>query len=294
MARCVATLNMPSETAFSSRPFFLVLALVVVIAGHMLSTSHVKTLPRPKTAEQINVAISPVVQIALAGGDQFLASNLAAFRATIVSVQDLDSADYLILAKVQDDASRLNPAQGDNYYIAQGVLPWIGEHPAAIAILERATQARRTDFLPPYFLGFDYMYFEGKFDVSGQYYLEAANRVGGKNRDALLNHAAKFMEKGNDPAGAIQFIQGLIKSTRNPGLQHFLGGRILRLEGLIELRNAVEKYRQQYHQPPNKLSDLVESGILKSLPNDPLGVGYQLDDQGVPQIIFKIKRFGEK
>lgn len=294
MACCVAALNMSTAAALSSRPFFLVLALVVVIAGHILSTSHVKRLPRPKAAEQINVAISPEVQIALAGGDQFLASNLAVFRATIVSVQDLNPADYLILAKVQDDASRLNPAQGDNYYIAQGVLPWVGEHPTAMTILERATQARRTDFLPPYFLGFDYMYFDGKFDVSGQYYLEAANRVGGKNRDALLNHAAKFMEKGNDPAGAIEFINGLIKSTRNPRLQHFLRGRILRLEGLIELRSAAEKYQQQYHHHPSKLSDLVESGILKSLPNDPLGVGYQLDDQGVPQIIFKIKRLGQK
>jgi tetratricopeptide (TPR) repeat protein len=294
MACRVAALNMSSTAAFRSKPFILLLALAVAIAGHVFSTSHVKALPRPKAAEQINVAISPEVQIALAGGDPFLASNLAVFRATIVSVQDLNPADYPILAKVQDDASHLNPAQGDNYYVAQGVLPWVGEHSTAMAILERATQARPTDFLPPYFLGFDYMYFEGKFDLSGRSYLEAANRVGGKNRDALLNHAAKFMEKGNNPATAIEFINGLIKSTRNPGLQHFLRGRILRLEGLITLRNAAEAYQQQYHRPPARLDDLVESGILKSLPNDPLGVGYQLDDQGVPQIIFKIKRLGQK
>lgn len=268
--------------------------MLAAATAYIFSTLHVKALPRQKTTEKINVAISPVAQIALSGGDPFLAANLAAFRATMVSVEELDPADYAVLAKVQDDASRLNPAQGDNYYVAQGVLPWIGEHRAAIAILERATHARPGDFLPPYFLGFDYMYYEGKFEESGRYYREAANRAGGKNRDALLNHAAKFMEKSNDPATAIQFINGLIKSTRNQGLQQFLRVRIQRLEGLIILREAAMKYQQQYQRPPSQLSDLVESRILQALPADPLGAGYHLDEHGIPQIVFKIKRFGQK
>lgn len=277
-----------------AEPILYAALTIAAMAAYIVSTSHVKALPHPKAVEKINVAISPAVQIVLSVGDPFLAANLAAFRATIVSVEELDPADYAVLAKVQDDASRLNPAQGDNYYIAQGVLPWVGEHRAAIAILERAALARPSDFLPPYFLGFDYMYFEGKFDESGRYYREAANRVGGKNRDALLNHAAKFMEKSNDPATAIQFIHGLIKSTRNQGLQQFLGVRIQRLEGLIVLREAAVKYRQQYQRPPSQLSELVEGGILPALPADPLGIGYRLDEHGIPQIIFKIKRFGQK
>jgi tetratricopeptide (TPR) repeat protein len=208
----------------------------------------------------------------------------------MVPVQDLDPADYPTLARVQDDASQLNPAQGDNYYIAQGVLPWIGEHRTAIAILERANPVRTSDFLPPYFLGFDYMYFEGKFEEAGRYYEQAANRVGGKNRDILLNTAAKFMEKGKDPATAIAFIQGLIKSTRHPGLQNFLRARIVRLQRLIILREAAAKYQAQFQRPPQQLNDLVDSGLLSVLPADPLGVGYRLDENGVPQIIFQIKR----
>lgn len=286
----MATLSLPSGGKYTPGSALLILAFTAAIAAYIFSTLHVKELPRPKAAEKINVAISPEVQIALAGGDRFLAANLAVFRATMVSVQDLDPADYQILAKVQDDASHLNPAQGDNYYIAQGVLPWIGEHATAMAILERATQARPTDFLPPYFLGFDYMYFDGKFEESGRYYLIAANRAGGNNRDALLNHAARFMEKGEDPATAIQFIQSLINSTRNQGLQQFLKARIVRLERLVILREAAAKYRQQFKRPPDDLNDLVESGVMKALPGDPLGVGYRLDEHGVPQIIFQIRR----
>lgn len=267
---------------------------VAALAAYILSTSQVKALPRAKPIEKINVAISPTVQIVLTGGDSFLAANLAVFRATILPIQDIDPADFPTLAKVQEDASRLNPAQGDNYYIGQGVLPWIGWHRTAIDILERATPARPGDFLPPYFLGFDYMYFEGKFEESGSYYREAANRVGGKNRDALLNTAAKFMEKSDDPATAIQFITGLIKSTRNRGLQQFLQARIVRLERLIVLREAATKYQQIHQTPPRQLSDLVQSGLLQELPVDPLGIGYRLDERGVPQIIFQIKRFGQR
>jgi hypothetical protein len=274
----------------SAKSLVAAIALVSVVAAYLYSTSIVKALPMPKAVEQINVAISPAVQIALAGGDPYLAANLAVFRATMVSVQDLNPADYPILAKVQDDASLLNPAQEDNYYIAQGVLPWIGEHRTAINILKKATLARTWDFMPPYFLGFNYMYFESKFEDAGHYYRIAADRVGGKNRDVLLDHAAKFMEKGEDPETAIQFIEGLIKSTRNQGLQQFLRVRIVRLERLIILRKAVTRYHQQYSRPPSNLNDLVESGILQALPNDPLGVGYRLDEHGVPQIIFQIRR----
>jgi tetratricopeptide (TPR) repeat protein len=281
----------PAENRSRTKALLVTLSLAAVAAAYISSISHVKALPRQKAAEEINVAISPIVQIVLAAGDTFLASNLATFRATIVAIQSLNSSDYPILAKIQDDASRLNPAQEDNYYIAQGILPWIGEYNAAINILDRATQARPDDFLPPYFLGFNYMYFEGKFEEAGRYYRLAADRAGGKNRDILLNNAAKFMEKGKDPATAIQFIRGLIKSTRNQGLQQFLRARIVRLERLIILREAATRYQQQYKHPPKQLNDLVESGILQALPTDPLGVGYRLDEHGVPQIIFQIRRF---
>lgn len=274
-----------------ARKFLAASVFAAIVAAYFVSTATVKDMPRKKASDEINVAISPIVQIVLSGGDSFLAANLAVFRATIVAIQDLDPADYSTLAKVQDDASRLNPAQEDNYYIAQGVLPWVGEHRTAIDILTRASHARSGDFLPPYFLGFDYMYFEGKFEEAGHYYRLAADRVDGKNRDALLNNAAKFMEKGEDPEMAIQFINGLIKSTRNQTLKQFLYARVIRLERLIMLREAAAKYEQQFHRPPSQLNDLVESGILKALPTDPLGVGYHLDEKGVPQIIFRIKRF---
>lgn len=274
-----------SSTSFLSAA----MAIAAILAIYGYSTSRVKALSQPKAAERINVAISPTVQIALAGGDPYLAANLAVFRATMVSVQDLDPADYPILAKVQDDASLLNPAQEDNYYIAQGILPWVGEHRTAINILKRAAQARPDDFMPPYFLGFDYMYFERKFDEAGRYYRLAADRVDGGSRDVLLNYAAKFMEKGEDPATAIQFIQDLIKSTRNQGLQQFLRVRIIRLERLAILREAAAKYRQQFKHPPDDLNDLIESGVMKAMPGDPLGVGYRLDEHGVPQIIFQIR-----
>ncbi len=277
--------------SFAAKPLFIAIAVVATLSAYVYSTKLVKALPRPKVAEQINVAISPAVQIPLAGGDPFLAANLAVFRATMVSVQDLNPADYPILAKVQDDASRLNPSQEDNYYIAQGILPWVGEYQTAMSILKRATTARKGDFLPPYMLGFDHMYFEGKFEESGHYYRMAADRVGEKNRDALLNTAAKFMEKGEDPTNAIQFIEGLIKSTRNKGLQQFLQARIVRLERLIILREAAERYKKQFNKPPGELNDLLKSGILKDLPTDPLGVGYRVDEHGVPQIVFHIRRF---
>ncbi len=281
----------PYLTNLSKERVVTAVLLAAVAAAYIPTTNHVKSFPRPKEVEEINVAVSPAIQIVLSGGDRFLAANLAVFRATIVPIKDLNSVYYPTLAKIQEDASLLNPAQEDNYYIAQGILPWIDEHPTAIRILHRASEARPFDFMPPYFLGFDYMYFESRFEESGRHYKLAADRVSGKNRDALLNNAAKFMEKGDNPANAIQFLDGLIKSTRNKNLQQFLRARIVRLQRLIILRDATAKYTEKYQRPPTQLNDLVESGMLPFIPVDPLGTGYTLDENGVPQIIFHIRRF---
>ena len=261
-----------------------------IAVSYIQLTPRVRSFERPKAVEEINVAVSPTVQIVLSGGDPFLAANLAVFRATFVGVQNLDATFFPTLAKVQNDASFLNPAQEDNYYIAQGILPWIGEYSTAMNILHRATDARPYDFMPPFFLGFDYMYFESKFEESGHFYHVAADRVEGKNRDVLLNYAAKFMEKGKDPESAIQFIEGLIKATRNKNLQQFLRVRIIRLQRLIILREAAEKYSAKFHRQPSQLNDLVDRGILPLIPADPLGGGYMLDENGIPQIVFQINR----
>lgn len=262
------------------------LALVLAIAAYLAGVQHVRDLPRPKAAEStLSVAVPPLLQVALAGGDRYLAANMGVFRAVVAGTESLDPAGYAVLARVQQDVARLNPAHEDNYYIAQSILPWAGQVEAAQDILRRATVARPRDFLPPFFLGFNTFYFQHEPIAAARAMRAAADRVSGEQRLALLNISAKYYEKSDDPAFAIGMIRGLAENSRSPALRQYLQLRIQRLEGLQALRAAAAEYRRRTDHPLRRLDDLVQARILDALPQDPLGQGYMLDPAGEPALV---------
>lgn len=259
--------------------------MLFALGAYVLGQQHSQPLPRPKASESIRVALPVTAQVLLAGGDRYLAANIGTFRAMMVGTENLDADGYRVLARVQQDAARLNPAQEDNYYIAQSILPWAGEVASTQDILRRATAARPHDFLPPFFLGFDYFYFDHEPATGANWIKLAANRSEPQNREALLNIAGRWYEKGDDPHFAIQMIEGLMQSTRNAALKQYLGLRVQRLQGLLALREAAARFHATSGKPASRLDELVRAGFIAQLPADPLGQGYALDAKGQPILI---------
>jgi hypothetical protein len=122
--------------------------LVTILAAMVFvsSAQHLKLAPRQSVNVEMQVALPLFVQVAMAGGDRFLAANIAAIRALWVDNFKMQREEFKVLAKVQEDVSWLNPGHEDNYYIAAAILPWNGELDAAQRILARATMARRFDY----------------------------------------------------------------------------------------------------------------------------------------------------
>lgn len=269
----------------SREVLFAALLLLGAITGYVVGQQHSQPLPRPKASESIRVAMPVTAQVLLAGGDRYLAANIGTFRAMMVGTENLDADGYRVLARVQQDAARLNPAQEDNYYIAQSILPWAGEVAPTQDILRRATVARPKDFLPPFFLGFDRFYFDHNPAAGADWIKLAANRSEPQNREALLNIAGRWYEKGDDPRFAIQMIEGLMQSTRNAALKQYLGLRVQRLQGLLALRAAATRFQAEKGKKPARLGELAQAGFIKQLPTDPLGQGYTLDATGQPVFI---------
>lgn len=259
----------------------MLIVLLSLIAGGSIYYWGVTQLwkQRPEQRlEQMRIRLPVYVQVLMAMGDRYLASNINVMRATVVGASNLDKATYQVLGNVQLDAAFLNPGNEDNYYLASAILPWEGEVTAAQRVLALATEGRPTDPYPPFYYGFNQQYFLDDYIGAAKAVERAAARVEGGARLSLLNIASKWYERVDDPQLAERTIATLRDSTRDEQLRAHLQRRIERVRILATLQQTVQRYREHYGKAPATLDDLRSAGLLERVPEDPLGEGFVMKD----------------
>lgn len=251
---------------------------------------------RINASPEIQVALPLFVQVFMAGGDRFLAANLGAIRALITETAKMQPDEYKILGKVQVDASWLNPAHEDNYYIASATLPWNGQVDAAQTVLRRASLARPFDFQPAFYYAFNLLHFKGDAVGASEWLRRAAAKLPDDDeRLTMDNFAARWLDKADDLGLAIAVVESMAKQAKRKDFRNYLMQRVQRLRGLLSLRQAASTFEQKNGRPVQSLEQLVDTGLLSGIPVDPFGVGYALDSGGVP--IFggvKVDAYGNK
>ena len=68
---------------------------------------------------------------------------------------------------------------------------------------------------------------------------------------------------------------------------------MVRLEGLVVLRDAQAKFESKYGKALSNPSDLITSGVLKSFPEDPLELGYDFVNGRFALRKIKVAGLGE-
>lgn len=256
----------------------------IAVLTFMFANAQLFRHPRTFADQEVMVVLPRFAQTWLAGGDRYLAANIAFIRA-LGNPASHDTHDhYAAQAVIQLDAARLNPRHEDNYYVAAAMLSWSGHVAVAEEILERASEARPRDMLPPFFLAFDYYYFDQNPELGARWMYQAAGRADEQNRYSLSRIAARWAERGKDADEALRIVRMMRSQARGGALKRYLDARILRLEGLVALQNAVRRYKQEKARPLERLDQLIAGGFMVDIPQDPLGAGYVLDDEGVPRI----------
>lgn len=242
--------------------------------------------PRPPVSPDMAVAMPRFVQVLMAGGDRFLAANLATIRALVVSTESMHAENYRILGIVQSDAAWLNPAQEDNYYIAAAILPWAGEVAATQYILRQATDARPFDSGPPFYYAFNELHFLKNPVEAAKWLLIAARHTQDEMEKIQLQQvAARWVSKGEDMELSIRLHRAMAKETRHKAFAAFLEKRALRLENQLLLDRAILRYTDLTGQLPSRLEQLVEQSILPAIPSDPFSAAYVIDSKGKAQVL---------
>ena len=261
-------------------PIVLALAGAGIFGVAQSQLGHVK---RVSAGADIEVTLPVFVQVVLAGGDRYLAASWAAVRALVTETVRMKPDDYQILARVQQDASWLNPAHEDNYYTAAAILPWEGQVQATQIILRRATAARPFDVQPPFYYGFYMVHFLDDALGAAEWLRRAALYLPNSDERLMLQDvAARWLARSQDLDMAARIVDAMAAQTKRKDFADYLHKRSQRLRDLAMLRRAADEYRQRVGRPPNSLADLQSQGFVKRIPADPLGVGYGLNPAGLP------------
>lgn len=95
--------------------------------------------------------------------------------------------------------------------------------------------------------------------------------------------AAQAAQHGGEPRTAQMLWTSVYETTHDPQIRENAKNHLLSLTADLqceELESIVEAYRNRTGRNPSSFLDLVRAGMLRSMPLDPTGAPYQLDDQG--------------
>lgn len=222
------------------------------------------------------VVIPAPLLVALHGGDRFLAANLETMRLSATGMDDR-GVDTGYLVRAQREVARLNPCHEDNYYLANGLLTWGGAVEEGNEVLRAAVACRFWDEFPPFFYGINLSFFQHNSEEAARMLEIGAGRstqnAAAMQKLAIMLRAEQFA----DERLALNYLIQQRDSASDSKLHDMLDKRVIRLQGLIALRDAQRRYEQE-HGPLTSLDQLIEQHMIESLPTDPLRLGYELRD----------------
>jgi hypothetical protein len=223
---------------------------------------------------QDRVVIAAPVLLALYGGDRFLAADLETMRLAATGMQDGQS-DTHYLIRAQQVVAQLNACHEDNYYLANGLLTWGGAVSEGNQVLRAAVQCRTWDFVPAFFYGVNLAFFQ-RDAVEAQRILELGAQRSPENAASLRRLAIMLQaESFADEKLALEYLARQRDAARDSRLHDMLDQRVVRLQGLVTLREAQRRFEAN-NGALTALEQLVEAGLLPALPEDPLRLGYEL------------------
>ncbi|WP_404395072.1 hypothetical protein LG309_15830 [Stutzerimonas chloritidismutans] len=238
------------------------------------------------------VVIPAPLLVALHGGDRFLAADLETMRLSATGMDDR-GVDTGYLVRAQREVARLNACHEDNYYLANGLLTWGGAVEQGNEVLRAAVECRFWDEFPPFFYGINLSFFQRDNEEAARV-LEIGARRSTDNAAAMQKLAVMLRaEQFADERLALNYLIQQRDSSVDPKLKDMLDKRVIRLQGLIQLRDAQRQYESE-QGPLTDLQQLLDRGLLDELPNDPLHLGYELRDGSIELKKLKIAGLEEQ
>jgi tetratricopeptide (TPR) repeat protein len=207
--------------------------------------------------------------------------------------QAANQVDLRLLWPLLDVTSVLDPQLMPVYHFGSTFLSdasprGAGRPDLAVELLERGLRANPDEWLLYYDLGFVYY-----FDMKDYAKASAALYEGSKNPKAFIwmkTMAAKIATEGNSTETSNFLWQDVYNTTKDPlvkqnALRHL---QLLQAEDdRKQIDTVADEYQKWFGRRPLRMSELVQSGLLRTEPVDALGYPYILSEAGKAELNLK-------
>jgi len=191
----------------------------------------------------------------------------------------IDEEQWKSIVNTLDTITTLDPYFWDAYLFAEVFLAWDARRfKDANRLLLKGTQYIPDNYRVFYYLGFNYFYFLKDNETARKYLMEAARRPGCSSYVAPL--AARLSAYSFKHRDGIEFLQEMLKDTRDKATRDQFQRRIATLEIMEYLENKITEFYDLYRTYPETLDNLVQSGLITKIPTDPYGGEFMIMQNG--------------
>jgi hypothetical protein len=187
--------------------------------------------------------------------------------------------EYFNMFKTMQTAVKLDPYNMDAYYFTQAAFTWeIGRVMEVNDMLDYGMRYRTWDPQLPFFAGFNAAYFLKDYRAAADYMKKAAEISG----DPLFtNLTARYFYEAGDSKLGILFLSAMEKGAKDRKIRKLYEVRKKALTAVQELTEAIRRFRETHGRAPAPLSELVASGVVSAIPDDPYGGKFYIDEKGL-------------
>ncbi len=170
-------------------------------------------------------------------------------------------------------------------FLSQAAPGGAGRPDLAVQLIQRGIQAN-----PDYWRLYEDLGFVYYFDVKDYKKASEAFLEGSKNPKAQLwmkVMAAKVAADGESFTTSAFLWKDIYDSTADPTVKKtaLLHLQLLRVrEDCKQLDALADEYAQRYGKRPTRVSEMVQAGLLRGVPGDPLGFAYLFGEDGKAEL----------
>lgn len=190
--------------------------------------------------------------------------------------------DYDSLFDLLSTVIRFDPRFIVPYLLGGIILGDSSDHAgAALDLLARGARQFPSEWRFPFYTGYIQYFSLGNPEEGGMALLRAARVPGSPAYFPLL--ASRMLAEGHRPDTALAFLQEMTARETDPRRKVSLEERIRRViveRDLQSMEGAIVEYVSRFGASPRNLADLVQSGILLRIPQEPYGGRYLLTPDG--------------
>jgi tetratricopeptide (TPR) repeat protein len=267
---------------------------LLTIAGFLLATGsvyfcvpHLNDVQKDRHSRQwsvlreIPLPIIRVLSLEFKGivSDLMLLDALAFYGESISEMRDISTSEWQYFYRRLSRIADLDPRFWDTYLLAESVLAWDAKmYEEVNSLLEKAAKYRPKDYQPYFYIGFNYFFFLKDGKKAAPYLRRAAALPGAPV--FLPGLAARVSLQADETKAALLFLGELISNSNDPFTRNHLIKRFQALKIIHDLEEKIVAYINENDNLPDSLLDLVKTGLIDEIPQDPYGGEFILLDNG--------------